>query len=499
MRIKGIITVGVICIAWSAASAITVSTEAGKLSTAVSDKNATELVVNGAIDARDIRFIADEMGALEVLDLSGAHIEALTSDVAYFGDKYAYSANELPELCFFGKGYKAVTLPATLRTIGRGAMAGCTKMEAIKIPETVDSIGDFACSGCEVAASIALGSKLRAVGNYAFSRCMGLKAIDLTTLAGGVRWGRNIFADCTGLAAVTIPSTMSAIPAGMFAGCGALMEVRLGANPQLTSIGEEAFMESGLTVFDFAGCGKLSTIGRWAFAKTPLQEVKLPASVASVGEGAFFYNTVTKVVSLSSNLKAISDFAFSGDSLATAMPALGEGVTTIGKYAFSGWNGVSEMKLPASVDSIGSNAYENCSKLTFVQADAQEVPRLGDDVFLGVKQSAAKLLVPAQSADAYKAAAQWKEFNIVYVPLTVDEGTAETAIKAYFVGKMLHIESSMEMSAVWMYDAGGVLLASVSPKAVSATIPTDNFAGKLYIVRVKQNGEKEQTIKLIRK
>jgi hypothetical protein len=55
----------------------------------------------------------------------------------------------------------------------------------------------------------------------------------------------------------------------------------------LTSIGNEAFLYTGLTSIDFPT--SLNKIGDWAFQGTQLLEVNLPTSINELGEGSFFY------------------------------------------------------------------------------------------------------------------------------------------------------------------------------------------------------------------
>ena len=45
---------------------------------------------------------------------------------------------------------------------------------------------------------------------------------------------------------------------------------------------------------------------------------------------------------------------------------LGNGVTNIGKYAFSGCSGLTSVTIPESVTSIGGYAFSGCSGLTSV-------------------------------------------------------------------------------------------------------------------------------------
>ena len=61
--------------------------------------------------------------------------------------------------------------------------------------------------------------------------------------------------------------------------------------PSLRTIVESAFAGSGLTSADMSGCTSSIVVGAWAFADNgSLCEVNMPATITSLGEGAFFYS-----------------------------------------------------------------------------------------------------------------------------------------------------------------------------------------------------------------
>ncbi|MDR2651921.1 MAG: leucine-rich repeat domain-containing protein, partial [Prevotellaceae bacterium] len=120
-------------------------------------KSATQLTLTGVIDARDIRFMRDNMSYLTELDLSEATI------VAYNGDEgtstwgyFDYPANEMPQYSFGSSNTSltSIILPNSMTSIGDEAFADCSSLNSVVIPAGVTSIGFGAFASCTGLTSI---------------------------------------------------------------------------------------------------------------------------------------------------------------------------------------------------------------------------------------------------------------------------------------------------------------------------------------------------------
>lgn len=109
----------------------------------------------------------------------------------------------------------------------------------------------------------------------------------------------------------------------------------------------EGMPVSGIGEFAFAGCSALqsvvmpdsvTSIGKDAFAESGLVSVLIPDSVTTIGEMAF---------SMCRNLQQVK---------------IGTGVTSIGKSAFTE-TAVSEVVIPDGVENIGDSAFRKCANL----------------------------------------------------------------------------------------------------------------------------------------
>ena len=98
-------------------------------------------------------------------------------------------------------------------------------------------------------------------------------------------------------------------------------------------------------------------------------------------------------------------------------------VTEIGAGAFQNNTGLTDVIIPASITSIGANAFAGCINLRSITiyvivpinlpvVGARGFTRAeGSSVFEGVNKETCILYVPEVSVDAYKAAPVWKEFK----------------------------------------------------------------------------------------
>ena len=108
-------------------------------------------------------------------------------------------------------------------------------------------------------------------------------------------------------------------------------------------------------------------------------------------------------------------------------------VTEISEGAFQNNTSLTEVKIPASITSIGANAFAGCKNLQEITINiivpinlavvgARGFTRAtGDDVFEGVNKETCILYVPAGSVDQYKVAPVWKEFKHI-LPIKTSTG-----------------------------------------------------------------------------
>ena len=238
----------------------------------------------------------------------------------------AYSVTSIGTQAFTGcPSLTAITIPEGVTSIGSFAFSLCYDLTAITIPEGVTSIGIDAFQLCESLTAITIPEGVTSIGNEAFRGCSSLTAITIPESVTSI--GMSVFSDCRSLTAITIPESVTSIGDYAFSRCSSLTAITIPES--VTSIGHEAF----------AGCSSLNSIV--VAEENPIYDSR---------------NGGNAIIETASNtlIQACST---------TIIP---EGVTSIGRGAFSGCSSLTAINIPESVTSIGGLAFSECSSLTAI-------------------------------------------------------------------------------------------------------------------------------------
>ena len=320
----------------------------------------------------DIKYTA-ESGALIVTGY----------DKAYFKG----AANIISKLIYNGRTLDVVG-------IASNAFEKCGVLTSVTIPNSVTSIGGYAFNGCSGLTSIIVDS-----GNTVYdsrNNCNAIIETATNTLIAGCKnttipnsvtsIGSYAFYYCIGLTSVTIPNSVTSIGSSAFRGCSSLTSITIPNS--VTSISGYAFQYcSGLTAVTIPNC--VTSIGNSAFSGcSSLTSIIIPESVTSIGSYAFSdcpnLTSVTlnsdAIVSASHNSSYEGLGSIFGNQVKTYI--IGNGVKSIGSYAFSDCTGLNSITIPNSVTSIGSSAFYKCSSLTSITIP-NSVTSIGYEAFLG--------------------------------------------------------------------------------------------------------------------
>ena len=325
-------------------------------------------------------------------------------------------------------GLTAITIPDTVTSIGETAFINCWSLTEITIPTSVESIGNGAFAECYDLNKIIIPNSVKVIGSRAFEETAYYKdetnwdndvlyidnaliearnsiSGDYTVKNGTTIIADSAFRDCQFLTGVTCTDSVTSIGYRAFDGCSNLTSVTL---PNITNINNYTFyncnslteVNIGIGVasiggFAFDNCSSLMRINvdsnntvysshegvlfnkdktELILCPNGLSEIMIPASVTSIGEGAFYFCDSLTGINVDSNNTVYSSHEgvlFNKDKTTVILCPYGKsgsyvipaGVTSIGDYAFCGCDNLTNITIPKSVTTICESAFEFCSSL----------------------------------------------------------------------------------------------------------------------------------------
>ena len=261
-------------------------------------------------------------------------------------------------------GITSITIPESVTSIGSSAFRGCIGLTEIEIPSSVTSIAGEVFYGCIGLTEIEIPSSVTSIGSSAFRGCIGLTEIEIpnsVTIIGG-----NAFYQCTGLTSIEIPSSVTSIAGEVFYGCIGLTEIEIPSS--VTSIGSSAFYNcTGLTSIEIPN--SVTSIGSSAFYNcTGLRKITMPGKIAIT---QYMFSNVTNVEEVmligegaipnyTSSSYRYTPWYESREKIQSI--TIGEGITRIGKYAFSGCTALKKITMPGTA-TIEQNAFSGVTNV----------------------------------------------------------------------------------------------------------------------------------------
>ena len=253
---------------------------------------------------------------------------------------------------------------------------------------------------------------------------------------------RDLFLCLDGLQTVILPNNEEEIGEHMFTGCSNLKNIEIPSSVQT------------IRFFAFEGCSSLEAL-------------YLPYGITSLEDAVFADCTNLKEINIPASVTTINDWVFENCRSLTSI-TIPDNVTSIGEFAFNGCSNLKSLYLPANLKTIRGKAFNGCTSLTRINAKMKEPVAIGEDTFTGLDYDKCELLVPEGSAEAYRQAAVWSNFNNITditVVVADDAGSLQymiekndknniTRLKVIGPIDIYDIQCIREMAGCWLEENG---------------------------------------------
>ena len=177
---------------------------------------------------------------------------------------------------------------------GKNSFDGCSSLLTLKVGKNTYGLDQYAFQNCTSLNSITFNDKLIGLGGGCFQGCTALKSVsgipgtledwvDIDS-SGGIGMGEGVFASCTSLIDVVLPTSITRIPPKTFSGCTKLTTIKYGlpgaaateSADTIKVIGDEAF--NNCLALPKAEYNNVTKIGTKAFAGSGIKSASFPAA-----------------------------------------------------------------------------------------------------------------------------------------------------------------------------------------------------------------------------
>ena len=269
---------------------------------------------------------------------------------------------------------KSITIPSSVTAIGYAAFYDCTNLTAVYITDLSAwlniSFGGTAANPLEYAHNLYLNDELvtelvipegiTEIGDYAFSGCTSITSV---IIPEGVKsiGGYYTFSGCSNLTSITIPSSLTSIGnsdlgsfSDPFNDCTKLSAVYITDLAAWCNIN-----------FGYSNGNPLSYAHNLYLNGELVTELVIPEGITKIGKYAFSGCTSITSVTIHEGVTEIGEYAFSDCTSITSV-TISEGVTEIRGSAFSGCSSLTSINIPSSVTEIGYSSFSGCISLTSI-------------------------------------------------------------------------------------------------------------------------------------
>ena len=291
-----------------------------------------------------------------------------------------------------------VTIPSTVTSIEIAAFEHCTSLRTIILPDSVQEIGNYSFAYDSNLNSVTLGKNLKRIGASSFMECTSLKSINIPDAVEEI--GISAF-DSTLIESIKLPKNLKELGWASFSQCSNLKEITLAEGntsfvcedgviynitkteliyymPSKTNetyimpntvkkIYNEAFRDTK-NLKNITLSSKLETIGNSAFRNSGITAIELPNTISSLERMCFESCSNLKTLVIRGTLEGIPyNMCSDCTSLSSVIFEDCKNLYSFSDYAFEDCTSLVSIKLPETIEIIGSYCFSDCTNLTTVE------------------------------------------------------------------------------------------------------------------------------------
>ena len=258
----------------------------------------------------------------------------------------------------------------TVTGIDQVAFTNCQKLASVSMPGTIKFIGRSAFAGDTLLSSITIPSSVDSIGAGAFTYCTGLTSLSIPSSVRSI--GINAFAGCKGVTSVTVDSDNTTFDSRD--NCNAIIET---ASNTLVAGFNNTVIPSSVT-----------SIGNGAYAYTNFTSFDIPETITHIGDGAFSMCYDLIRIGIPNSVTSIGNKAFEACSITDIV--IPESVSIIGSAAF--------------------DYCQQLESMTFIAVTPPEIVSAFNE-YQSYRYDQVTLYVPMESLEAYRAHEEWGKFS----------------------------------------------------------------------------------------
>lgn len=264
------------------------------------------------------------------------------------------TVNTISDYAFKGTDIKSISIPESVKHIGKEAFRYCNQLESLSFPKGVHHISEGILYGCQKLSKVRLPSSIKTLGNRAFCGCENLDSITIPD--GVITISEECFAYCKSIKDIYIPKSVKVIEKEAFHDCKSLRKIVFPVSIEV--IMEEAF--SGCAALEeivFTNSNVIIASKAFNYCKR-LRSVVIDTSLATIHVDAFYQCDSLPYIN---GVQYVGDILIKASNDDTTTFKIKPNTKGIASHAFENCRQLFDINLPKSLTNIGAYAFRNTS------------------------------------------------------------------------------------------------------------------------------------------